>query len=161
MILNHPTLSESEVKLLVTAADSVYQNQMSLDGWNVITPELTNPDYGLDPQLVTGNTYIVETGSLNLPFVDLPYGDANAALLKSGDNLLLAFRDAQIPEGGEDYWLRLREHYDLFLNKLDISCFNCLIKFSCVNRTTTVIIPIIIDNGFATMLVNKIATLGL
>ena len=38
MVLNHPTLSKSKVKLLVEAAERVYQNQMSLDGWQVITP---------------------------------------------------------------------------------------------------------------------------
>lgn len=114
MILNHPTLSESEVKLLVEAADSVYQNQVSFNGWQVITPDLTNPDYGLDPGLITGNTYNVETGSLDLPFVNLPYGDANAAVLKSGDNLLLAFRGTEISEGDYNYWLRLEQHYDLF-----------------------------------------------
>lgn len=79
MILNHPTLSESEVKLLVQAADSVYQNQMSLDGWQVITPDLTNPDYGLDSELIRGNTFRVQGSLLNLP-----YGDANAAVLIIG-----------------------------------------------------------------------------
>lgn len=109
MILNHPTLSKSEVKLLVVAADSVYQNQMSLDGWQVITPDLTNSDYGLDPELITGNTFQAQGSLLNLPS-----GNANAAVLKSGDNLLLAFRGTEIPEGDESYWLRLGEHYDLF-----------------------------------------------
>ncbi len=115
MILNHPTLSESEVKLLVTAADNVYQDQVSLNGWEVITPDLTSPNYGLDPELITGNIFKVEGDLLNLPFgVNLPFGDANAAVLKSGDNLLLAFRGTEIPEGDESYWLRLEEHYDLF-----------------------------------------------
>ncbi len=109
MILNHPTLSESEVKLLVQASESVYQNQMSLDGWEVITPDLTNQDYGLDPELITGNTFKLEGDIFGLPF-----GDANAAVLKSGDNLLLAFRGTEIPEGDEGYWTRLEEHYDLF-----------------------------------------------
>ncbi|MBE9047167.1 hypothetical protein IQ255_22670, partial [Pleurocapsales cyanobacterium LEGE 10410] len=109
MILNHPALSESQVKLLVEAADSVYENQMSLDGWQVITPDLTNPDYGLDLELITGNTFRVE-GS----FFDQPYGDANAAVLKSGNTLLLAFRGTEIPEGDFTYWLRLGQHYDLF-----------------------------------------------
>lgn len=109
MILNHPTLSESEVKLLVEAADSVYQNQMFLDGWQVITPDLTNPDYGLDSELITGNVFQAE-GDL----FDLPFGDANAAVLKSGDNLLLSFRGTEIPEGDATYWLRLEQHYDLF-----------------------------------------------
>jgi Ca2+-binding RTX toxin-like protein len=115
MILNHPTLSESEVKLLVTAADNVYQDQVSLNGWEVITPDLTSPNYGLDPELITGNIFKVEGDLLNVPFgVNLPFGDANAAVLKSGDNLLLAFRGTEIPEGDESYWLRLEEHYDLF-----------------------------------------------
>jgi hypothetical protein len=60
MILNHPTLSESEVKKLVVAADEAYQDQASLSGWSTITPDLTNPNYGLAPELITGNAFRVE-----------------------------------------------------------------------------------------------------
>jgi hypothetical protein len=95
MILNHPTLSESEVKLLVLAADEAYQNQASIAGWNTITPDLTNPNYGLNPQLITGNTF----NAPGITFNGETYGNANAAVFKSENNLLLAFRGTEIPQG--------------------------------------------------------------
>ncbi|MBE9169899.1 hypothetical protein IQ238_21015, partial [Pleurocapsales cyanobacterium LEGE 06147] len=110
MILNHPTLTKEEVQLLILAADKVYQNQTSLDGWEVITPDLTNPNYGLDPELITGNTFKAKGFS----FANKTYGDANAAVFKSGDTLILAFRGTEIPQGDFTYWLALEQHYDLF-----------------------------------------------
>jgi Ca2+-binding RTX toxin-like protein len=104
MILNHPTFSESEVKLLVSAAREAYNNQASLSGWNVITPDLTN--YGLSPNLILGNAFTRQAPD---------GGDANATLFKSGNTLLLAFRGTEFQVGGDpNYWLQMPAFYQLF-----------------------------------------------
>lgn len=51
MILDHPFLSQSEIKLLVAASQDSYENEASLEGWNAITPNLTNSSYGLSSEL--------------------------------------------------------------------------------------------------------------
>jgi len=110
MILDHPNLSESEVKLLVTASANVYQDQTSLNGWNVITPDLTNINYGLDPELITGNVFNAE----GFVVAGNTFGNANAAVFKSDSKILLAFRGTEIAEGDPGYWVALEQHYDLF-----------------------------------------------
>jgi len=106
MILDHSTLSRSEVKLLVSASQEAYQDQASLNGWEVITPSLTNSSYGLSPDLITGNTFKRDAPD---------GGDANATVFKSGDNLILAFRGTEFQIGGDpNYWLQMPEFYELF-----------------------------------------------
>jgi Ca2+-binding RTX toxin-like protein len=105
MILDHPTLSKSQVKFLVLAAKEAYQDQASLSGWNTITPDLTNPNYGLNPQFITGNTFKAEGPN---------YGNANATVFKSEDILLLAFRGTEVSQKDPVYWFALKQHYDLF-----------------------------------------------
>lgn len=111
MIFEHPQLSEKQVKSLILASDNVYEDQTSLEGWEVITPDLTNLNYGLDPELITGNTFRREGVSVN---DDLVLGDANAAVYKSGDTLLLSFRGTEVAQIDPVYWFALRQHYDLF-----------------------------------------------
>ena len=131
MILNHPNLSSTEVKLLISAADKVYQDQTSLDGWNVITPDLTNQNYGLDPQLITGNTFKAE----GLSVANGNLGDANAAVYKSGNSILLAFRGTEIPQGDAVYWFALEQHYDLFE-----PLFQALDNYIQVNPTSKILV---------------------
>ncbi len=57
MIFENSVLQESEIKLLVKASENVYQNQTTLNGWEVITQNLTDPSYGLSSDFITGNTF--------------------------------------------------------------------------------------------------------
>ncbi|NJL52211.1 MAG: VWA domain-containing protein [Hydrococcus sp. SU_1_0] len=103
MILDHSSLSQSEVKLLVLASDDAYNNEASLNGWDAITPNLS--EYGLNSEFITGDTFRREAPD---------GGDANATVYKSGDTLILAFRGTEFLGGDPNYWLQMPEFYDLF-----------------------------------------------
>ena len=103
MILDHPFLSQSEIKLLVTASQDSYENEASLEGWNAITPDLTNSNYGLSSEFITGDTFKRDAPD---------GGDANATVYKSEDTLILAFRGTEFEIGGDpNYWLQIPEFY--------------------------------------------------
>ena len=80
MLFTHPTLSESDIKLLASASQQAYSNQANLNGWTAITPELIS--YGLNSEFIVEDTF-----TRNAP----DGGDANATVFKSGDNLIISF----------------------------------------------------------------------
>ncbi len=102
MLFTHPTLSESDIKLLASASQQAYSNQANLNGWTAITPELIS--YGLNSEFIVEDTF-----TRNAP----DGGDANATVFKSGDNLIISFRGTR-EEGDSNYWTRFPDFYNLF-----------------------------------------------
>ncbi|MGL5875135.1 MAG: Calx-beta domain-containing protein, partial [Xenococcaceae cyanobacterium] len=130
-ILHHPTLSSQEILLLTEAAKVAYDNQASLPGWSVITPDLVN--HGLPPNLITGNAY----RKLAPPPPIIPNdADANATVFKNQDTLILAFRGTEFKILGDpNYWTRMLEFYDLF-----DPLFQALDKYTQANPPSRILV---------------------
>lgn len=106
MILDHSNLSQSEVKLLVLASQDAYNNEASLTEWEAITSDLTDVNYGLSSEFITGDTFRREAPD---------GGDANATVYTSEDTLILAFRGTEFEIGGDpNYWVQMPKFYNLF-----------------------------------------------
>ena len=102
-IFYHPTLSSEEIKTLARFASAVYEDNVEVDGWEIITPELT-------PNSLEGNTYFEDPLGLT------SFGDASAVVAKKQNTLILSFRGT---DGLEDAIADIAlggfpAHYSLF-----------------------------------------------
>ncbi len=124
MLLKHSTLSEAEVKLLISASKEAYNDQTSFNGWEAITPQLIN--YGLNSEFVFADTF-----TRNAP----DHGDANATVFKSGNTLILAFRGTETNKGDQEYWTKMPDFYDLFE-----PLFQALDNYTQANQTSKILV---------------------
>ena len=111
-ILNHPTLSNDQIKTLSVFAAEVYQDTVEVEGWDTITPILV--DYGLSEDFISGNSF----ANADTSNVFNGEGDANAVLAKQGDTYILSFRGTDTFSDSLD-WVGTFDHFELFYPLFD------------------------------------------